>query len=120
MAVQFPGSLSGVYPDPEGFQRVIGPSKSESRFGGATLFKKINFKFPDRWQISLIFTENQLATFEAWYRDELKEGLEEFIWRDPVTLGRKTFKVLGSFGFDLQGLNRYRVTLNLEEVEGGD
>jgi len=60
-------------------------------------------------------SSTQIATFEAWYEDDLDDGTLSFTWDDPISGTNYSWKFTGETPYSIShvGVDNYMLTVKL-------
>lgn len=93
------------------------PFMGTTMASGRTRYRRTFSSVPSTEQFSWLFTENECAAFEAWFRDALSDGAEWFNMQSRTPLGKINlvchFAAMYS-GPDLVGRDSWRISAPLE------
>ncbi|PVY68663.1 hypothetical protein [Pusillimonas noertemannii] len=114
--IDFPAGLPDALRDGYGLEHVS-PFERTSMQSGRSRSRRTFTSVPTRADVAWFFTENQAAAFEAWFRDEIHDGVDWFncTLRTPVGVGKYVCQFAEMYrGPILVGVNYWRVSAKLE------
>ena len=119
MALQrFPNSLSSVKLMKEGFKFEVGSSRVEASFeGGRTYSKKSFRKIPDRFTGRLRLTSAELRILLNFFKFDLHEGVESFIWNHPITNQQISCQFVGGLSYNSDEGDYWFIDLAVEIID---
>lgn len=115
MLKQYPASLPPPLKGDRAFQ-LVDPLVSSSSENGQTRWDRRFTATPASTPVTWIFTDAQAQAFQAWYRDQLRDGAEWFEMPLRSPIGREVEQchfVAAYAGPVRSGYDRWRVTANL-------
>lgn len=116
MAELYPSNINSDVQGPN-YKFIPGNNKIKSKFlSGPPQTRRRTTKRVDNHDITLRFVGDELAVFELWYKDTLKDGSSTFMFPHPRTKIDTEFKFSGEYEVANIGGDIWHVRFRLLEV----
>lgn len=100
----------------EGFAESSAPNVIRTENDAGPTNARRRYTVPvKRYQMRLLLTTAQVATFETFHESTLASGVLPFDWLDPRTQAAASFVILGYSGYEQAGPGYWYVSLTLEK-----
>lgn len=112
--INWPSTLPDCV-DQEGYTETLGrdPVVRTTMDTGPEKVRLRYTAVPESFEISVTMTAAQRATFVAFYRETLRFGVEEFVWKHPATLVPKYCRFTAPYNFVSRGTD-FILTISME------